>query len=275
MDNEREKIIRTLMMRTTRRPLLFFDVEIVKHCNLNCRGCASLSPLADEEYLDLEEYSKDLECLSGLAEGEVSHINILGGEPLLHPQVNEFLRVARAYFPYGIIRLITNGILLGKMEDEFWKVCRDNDITVSPTHYPIAIDYKSLEKRAREENVRFSYFGHLPKYGGWVHTTLDLNGDRNEAHSFLHCWQANSCSVLDHGRLFPCPVIANSKYFNKHFNTNLRVSKRDYIDIYKVSSLEEIMDFFTRPVPFCRYCNTFKNQECDWGISKKNIDEWT
>lgn len=275
MDNEVQRIVRTLMMRSTPRPLLFFNVEIVKHCNLNCRGCASFSPLADEKYLELDDYIKDLECLSALADGEVHHINILGGEPLLHPKVNEFLKVTREKFPVGIVRLITNGILLEEMNEEFWKTCRDYQITLAPTRYPIALNYDLFEKKAKEEEVLFEYFGHVSKYGGWLHTKLELKGNRNEVHSFLNCWQANNCSMLENGKLYPCPVVENIKFINKKFDTNFHVSKRDYIDIYKVNSLDEIMDFLSRPVPFCRYCNTFQNKECDWGNSKRDIDEWT
>lgn len=35
--------------------------------------------------MDVVELEQDLSRLSELANGEVHHINILGGEPLLHP----------------------------------------------------------------------------------------------------------------------------------------------------------------------------------------------
>lgn len=275
MDNENERIVRTLMMRSTPRPLLFFDVEIVAHCNLNCKSCASFSPLAAEEFLDIDDYERDLRQLSQLAEGEMHHINILGGEPLLHPKVTDFFKLTRKYFPVGIIHLVTNGILLTKMDEKFWEACREYQITVAPTRYPITVDYDSLQKMAQKNGVAFRYFGDVPRVGGWVHPTIDLSGWRNEVHSFLHCWQANNCTVLKQGKLYPCPVISNITRFNKKFNTNMTVSKKDYIDIYEVQTLKEVMEFFAKPVPFCRFCNTFQNKVCDWGISKKKIEEWT
>lgn len=275
MDNELERTIRTLMMRSMPRPLLFFDVEITEHCNLNCKSCASMSPLATEEFLDIEEYRRDICKLAEIADGEMHHINILGGEPLLHPDICEFLNSTRELFPVGKIYLVTNGILLDKMDCIFWNNCRKNNITIAPTKYPIALDYGKLEDKAHRMGVEFRYFGEIKKYGGWIHPTLDLKGFRNENHSFLHCWQANNCSVLEHGKLYPCPVIPNIKHFNKRFGKNLPISKRDYLDIYKVQSLDEIMNFYCHSVPFCRFCNTFKNYECDWGKSKQSIEEWT
>lgn len=277
MDDLQEKKIRTLMMRSTPRPLLFFDIEITKHCNLNCKSCGSLSCLADEEFLDIEEYEKDIRQLSLLSNGEMHHINILGGEPLLNPQISEIVLMTRKWFPHGIIRVITNGILLGKMNDDFWNILKDNDITLSPTRYPIKIDYDMYEKKANEFGVCYKLFGDIKEKeeNNWIHPTMELSGDRNEVHSFLHCWQANNCSVLSHGRIYPCPVIPNIKYFNKRFNTKLYVSEKDSINIYKVKDIKEIMEFLAKPVPFCRYCNTFKNDPVSWGVTEKKITEWT
>lgn len=270
-----EEIVRTQIMRSTARPLLFFDIEICEHCNLNCKGCGALSCLAEEEYLDLTKYEKDIERLSVLSNGEVHHINILGGEPLLHPEVCSFLRITRSYFPHGVIRLITNGILLHGQKEELWDVMRDHSITLAPTRYPINVDYDTIAEKAKEKGVKVQFFGNIRAgENDWIHTSLDLEGERNEVHSFMHCWQANNCCVLDSGRLYPCPVIPNIRHFNREFGTNLYVSEKDGIDIYKVTELKEIMDFLSRPVPFCRYCNTFKNRPCSWDTTHKQIKEW-
>ena len=41
------------------RRTLFFDVIVTEHCNLNCKGCGSFMPLADEEYIDLEDFTEE------------------------------------------------------------------------------------------------------------------------------------------------------------------------------------------------------------------------
>lgn len=276
MDDYLERKIRDVMVKITPRPTLFFDVQVTEHCNLNCKGCASLCPIAEEEYLDILDYEKDMIQLSKLSNGEVHHINVLGGEPLLHPQINDFLELTRKYFPIGIIHLVTNGILLRKMDDAFWETCKKNDITIAVSKYPINVDYDEIEKKVKEDGIRYRVFNQVPKNaGGWLHTTLDLEGWRNESHSFMHCWQANNCSVLSHGKIYPCPVVANIRHFNKKYNLDIPVSQRDYVNIYEVESLDDIMKFYCHPIPFCRFCNTFQNRECDWGLSDCSIEEWT
>lgn len=202
------------------------------------------------------------------------HINILGGEPLLHPQINELMRTAREFFPIGGINLITNGILLQSVSQEFWDICRESRITVAPTKYPIQIDWKKIEDEAEKNKVKIRYFGNVALYG-WNYYPIELDGNRNELHSFLHCRCANDCSILTHGKLYPCPIIPKIKYFNEAFGTDIPVCENDFLDIYKVSGLKEILHFFARPVPFCRFCNPFMHQKQEWGISERKMEEWT
>ena len=61
-----------------------------------------------------------------------------------------------------------------------------------------------------------------------------------------------------------------------HFNNDLHIEESDYIGIYKVENMEEVLNFLCKPMPFCRYCYmsgvTFRNK---WNISKRDIEEWT
>ena len=275
MDTELERIVRTLMMRTIPRPSLFFDVEVTEHCNLNCRCCGSMAPIAEKEFIDMDEYKRDMDRLSEISGGVVHHINILGGEPLLHPEIKSILKYARQKFPIGDIRLVTNGILLLSMDDEFWELMNKYKIHLAPTKYPINVDYDAIQKKAEDYGVFYSLFGE-PRKNGWNHTVLDMNGQRNENHSFMHCANANDCGVLSHGKIYPCPRIPKIKHFNKTFHKNLCITENDYIDIYKKGiTLEDIMQFYSHSVPFCRYCNPFQTKECEWSTSERDIKEWT
>lgn len=67
------------------RKRLKFQLHIVEHCNLNCRGCYHFSPLAEEEYLDFKEYHRDIQQLSTLFQGEMEEILLLGGNRYYTP----------------------------------------------------------------------------------------------------------------------------------------------------------------------------------------------
>ena len=78
--------------------LLRFEVHVAEHCNLSCRDCLHFSPLAKEEFLDIDEYRKDCARLSELFDSEVERLYLLGGEPLLHPNLVEIMKISREAF---------------------------------------------------------------------------------------------------------------------------------------------------------------------------------
>lgn len=264
------KINRALMARITPRPSLFFDIEVTEHCNLNCKSCGSFAPLADEEYIDINELESDLKRLSELSDGEVHHINILGGEPLLHPEIIKIIEMVRHYFQYGNIYLVTNGVLLNRMDESFWQQCKQSNIVIAPTQYPIKINYDEIEDKVLAYGVKYKSFGHAAE--GWYHTVISDSGDKNEIQQFLHCSNANNCTVLEHGKLYPCPKAAKVRHFNKVFGNRFQQSVHDY---NKAESLKEIMEFLSKPIPFCRYCDTFASEKIEWGTSHKEASEWT
>ena len=149
-----DKLIRTMERIEYRK--LRFQTHIVEHCNLNCRGCYHFSSLANEEFLDIEEFSRDLKRLSTIFEGCADEILLLGGEPLLHPQISEFVRLSRKFFPVGNIKILTNGTKLLSIEDEFFSTLEKNKVELWVTRYPIKFDYDLAEERARKMGVSIS-----------------------------------------------------------------------------------------------------------------------
>ena len=70
------------------------DYNLTEHCNLRCAGCDHSSPLLAKKFAEVAEYQRDLAALSQVL--HLRELKILGGEPLLHPDLIEFLRGARA-----------------------------------------------------------------------------------------------------------------------------------------------------------------------------------
>lgn len=269
------KISKKNMRPKKKIPIL--HLHLTDHCNLNCRGCDNFSPLAPETFADINSFENDCAKMSQLAKGRIEEIQLLGGEPLLHPQLTRFFEITRQYFPANTISVVTNGILLKKQNDNFWESCLKNDIHIIVTKYPVNIDYKSIEKYAKSQGVSFSYYGNTE----FVEKTmqclpLDLEGKQDAKDSFSRCSRANRCISVDNGKLYTCSLIPYVKYFNKHFEKDLNVSPSDYIDIFNTKDMDEILNFASRPASFCRYCK-MKNTIWDigFGISKKDITEWT
>lgn len=259
--------------------LLRFEVSVVEHCNLKCKDCTHYSPLAEEEYLDVAEYERDCARLSELFASEVKYIRLLGGEPLLHPRLPEIMRITREAFQVGKIRLVTNGVLLPSMDENFWKACRDYRITLSPTEYPINFDYDMWRKHAQARGVLydpvFENSDNKSNIKMMRRQLIDPTGSHIVEYNYYHCPWANNCLQLRHGRLYTCHMAAYAYHLKKQFNLDIHLSERNGVDIYQVKDAYELMTKVNRPVPFCQYCNVDASlYEENWGSSHKDRYEW-
>ncbi|MDR1362728.1 MAG: 4Fe-4S cluster-binding domain-containing protein [Spirochaetaceae bacterium] len=82
--------------RTQKLKTLKFGVMLAEHCNLNCAGCGTYSPLAKEKFYDVAAFRNDCKRLSDLTGVKIDNISFAGGEPLLHPQITDFFDIARS-----------------------------------------------------------------------------------------------------------------------------------------------------------------------------------
>jgi MoaA/NifB/PqqE/SkfB family radical SAM enzyme len=262
--------------RLKKRKTLNLSVHLVDHCNLNCIGCDNFSCIADEKYHSVLSLENDFKRIYELADGCIEAISLLGGEPLLHPELIAILNIAGNYFSQSNLRLVTNGILLSKQENIFWETCKNNNIKVMITKYPIDLPFKEIEKKAKMHGTILEYYGNTGTKLKQMHKMpLNLEGTEDKQKSFKLCYKSNTCIMLDEGKIYTCATIPYIKYFNKQFGTNLEVSTEDYVDIYDVKNIDEVFDFLCKPMPFCRYCNTkHPLWGVEWETTKGEISEW-
>ena len=85
-------------------------LEITNICNLNCPFC--IGNTRAKKYLSFDDFKIILEKLNGYTNYLYFHIL---GEPLMHPEINEFINYA-AKNKYNI-NITTNGYLLNKIKN--------------------------------------------------------------------------------------------------------------------------------------------------------------
>lgn len=254
---------------------LRFEFSLAAHCNLGCAGCSHFSPVAQEEFPDFEESKRSFRHLSALFDGECEYIHLLGGEPLLNPQCEDYLGLARSCFPKGDIFLVTNGLLLPKMPDSFFEACRENRIILSVTPYPINLPHEAISRRCDDFGVEYQLFGGDEPKTHFNRLLLDVTGSQDAAENYRRCPYSNVCLFLYRGRMYPCGIGAHLRVFEQHFSQGLELTEADSVDIFSVRSGAELLYRLSKPVPMCRYCKQDRWQELTpWGHSKKSITEW-
>jgi hypothetical protein len=88
------------------------QIEPSVGCRLSCPGCLGRLQArvrASSPHMDLQLFERVLRSLrdEGYAVREIEYCG--QGEPLLHPEFPQFVRLARSYFPGTLQRLITSG----------------------------------------------------------------------------------------------------------------------------------------------------------------------
>lgn len=251
-----------------------FEVNLANHCNLNCQCCNHFSPLAPEGFLDIAGYEKDLQRLNELYGDSIGRVMLLGGEPLLNKDIIEIMKISRKCLSNTSFYIFTNGILLSKMSEEFWEACREYQIAIKVTTYPINVDYEYWRQYAREHGVDLSDENPEP-----IKTTYRLplieEGRLNPYNNYVKCYHANQCVVLRDGRLYTCPIAAWVDNLNQHFDTHFPQLEQVSIDIYDVDDREEIDGFLKSPNAMCQYCDIYNYEyNIPWARSKCDKREW-
>ncbi len=107
------KYIFTQRLKGRKRFPLVLMLEPLFRCNLACSGCGKIQHPTEI----LKQNLSPEECFAAVEECGAPVVSIPGGEPLLHPQIDEIVKglVARKKFVY----LCTNGLLLEKSLNKF------------------------------------------------------------------------------------------------------------------------------------------------------------
>jgi MoaA/NifB/PqqE/SkfB family radical SAM enzyme len=255
------------------KPVLYhFEVHITDHCNLNCRGCAHFSNLCKPTFADLGEFESDMSAMAHHFSA-VRQIYLLGGEPLLHPKVAEFVRVARRHFPKTRIYLMTNGTLVTKMGPEFWTALHDTSVVLLCDSYPIGLPVDEIDALGKQHGVTVEWTEAREEF---FKIPIDPEGGHDAAASFRACQGYNNCPIIKDGRIYPCAYIAFADVFSDRFDlSDLDISDRDSCAIDESADGDEIMEFLSNPVPWCAHCDMKSREFYTWDRSKRDISEWT
>jgi len=253
---------------------LMLSFLLVSHCNLNCKSCRAFSPICRPDFYKYSEFEKDIEQLKKL-NLPLKALQFSGGEPLLHPNLFDVFKKARELFPDIVLRCLTNGTLLDRLNDEQMETLVELDVVMSITKYPIG--NKAVESFClNADKIGAKY--NIVDYGEskvFIVDKLVLSGDAPK-YDFYNCFcnHAKACLLLLLlGRIYNCTAALHIPYFNERFNTDFKISDRDYIDIYNTTP-EEIYQFKIMRKPFCGYHNSANRSLIEWGISERKIEEW-
>jgi hypothetical protein len=183
-----------------------FELHLVEHCNLRCANCCNMSPLVAERTMSLGEIDRLCRRMSEVLEVDV--FKIMGGEPLLHPDIASALQVIRESGISKKVRLFTNGLLLASMKPEFWSNL--DELTISS--YSSAPVKPHLLALARAQARAHDFVLNVKEVTAFSQVLSPaFRADVDD--TFRRCWLRHRCLVVRSGRFFMCTRAAYAEDF--------------------------------------------------------------
>lgn len=236
------------------RPTL--EVNIVRHCINKCLCCSHASPWSKPYLMPPDVLEQDLASLSQFM--HVRSFFLLGGEPLLHPQLLDLLDVANASPIADETCVLTNGQLLRNMPLEFWTKFDFLRISAYPSKFT-----KEDEAFARGYAKQFGFGVGVD----WM-STFWLQFEKSDGSHFMQCPWRERCLTVHDGYLFLCPAAAffPDTFLGLPFGTD-GLSLNDLTE-------EKLSAYLDRKEPFrtCCDCHSFVRQ-VDWRECH-NREQW-
>ena len=249
--------------------LMQLETQVTDGCNLNCKGCCHFSNLfkANEIY-PLENFRRDVRQLSQVC--DVTTFFLLGGEPLIMKNFDEYMDIARQYFPTSFLGILTNGLQIPSLPQKILRSMSENNFIVHISVYPQTVKIAEQIKSVLYSNnisYKFRKSDADKKFRAFM--TLHAGNDPNKARKV--CGN-NNCRFLRDGRIYKCPIDALSYRFAERFGLK-NYPKATSVDIYSpnFASLLEMLD---GNVEMCGWCAE-EIREFPWEPSKKpKLEDW-
>lgn len=261
------------------KPLIgYVEINLVNHCNLKCKGCTHFSNICDKYETSVKQFNHDLKRLSELV--DVDLIRLMGGEPLLHSELSKILDIARKYFPNSKIALVSNGLLIPKINNQLIECIKNNNILFNISLYQPT--YKMANKIIsflNENNINY-FFGNGCKQKNEsllireFHTCLTTNKGNNPEKANNLCYGRYFPFVKD-GFISRCSYPLLIQYLNEKCNSNFKTTENDFKKIDMFQNGDELIEYLEHFCDFCAYCTDKKLRRFQWQISDKtNLNDY-
>ena len=248
-------------MNPTRIPMQALEINVTYACNLKCEYCTHLG-----KYMQGVVPFEEIVAWYGAWHKRVhpNWMTLLGGEPLLHPNLAEILYATQEYWYDSEIQIVTNGLLLEAASEDVVEALRKTNVCVSISKHSLRPEFDQkishgihlLEQHGIRYEVRPSHTWWMKSYRlDESHRVRPHQSDPEKAWKL--CYVKGLCMTLMDGMIFKCPQIA---CFLRAYNIGLLSSEewsflREYVPLLPDASNVEIMEFLDMQTePACCLC---------------------
>lgn len=224
------------------------EINAVEHCNLTCAGCSHLSPVMPKRAAEPAVVHRDLKALEEVY--RAAAVKVVGGEPLLHPDLPGLLEAVRATNVAPRIAICSNGLLLDRMDPAVWRLIDDLEVSCYPGTRFDRIDTAAVRSAARTHDVELRWFRYSTFRIPYLES--DALDPKTAQRVFRACQVAHHwrCHTISDGRFYRCP---QALFLGKHFG---EAADGDGVDLHAPDLAERLTALLETEtfLPACRRC---------------------
>ena len=180
------------------------EIMAAHGCNLVCRSCTHASPvLRPKDIADPETTARDLTQLARAYRAR--RVKLLGGEPLLHPDLVALADAVRSSGITDNLTVVTNGVLLPRQGPDFWAAVDEVWVSIYPGFEPAEADVTRWDELAAEHSVTLTlhrYAEFRESHSEFGTTDRKLVQRIYDTCDIAHLWR---CQTVINGVFYKCP----------------------------------------------------------------------
>lgn len=240
----------------------YLEMHVVHHCNLNCYGCGHYSNLFREEYVDINQFSNDLLRMKYFFEN-IRKIRLLGGEPLLNKNIEEFIKTVKWIYPDTDLRVVTNGLLLPSADNGLFEIMHKYDVIFDISQYPpTEVMLNKITEICDKKQVNYKISDRITHF-----FDFSDNDESDSKEKVFSLCMAKKCHFLLDGKISVCPMpVLRAKLKDENWK---HLFAEDIIDIYDINlTAEKLYNFLSSPLHQCAYCK-LEPEKFKWQCGNK------
>jgi len=266
----------------TKPVLPFVETMITQACNISCSGCTNYSDLVHSGYLTWQQGRAEL--LPWLDRVDIPDFGILGGEPLMNPDVRNWITGLRELMPQSQLRFTTNGLLLDQNIDivdlladvgncVFKITVHVNNSKLEDTIQHIMSRFEwepvteyGIARYKTKNNFRFQINRPAQFTKSFVGTYRNMQPHSNTPADAFEICNQQSCPLLFNGKLYKCSTSGLLSPVLERFGWPNRDSWQPYLQSGVAvdcsdSELQQFLNNFGKPHAICSMCPSKQNTE--------------
>ena len=261
--------------------LPFVETMITYACNLSCAGCTNYSDYNMKGSVTWAQGKNWIE--SWLERVDIPDFGIMGGEPTLNPECEQWIYGVRELLPNSQIRFTTNAVNFGQKPDVLdwcidigncvlkFSLHEDKSYAMDAVKYVFdACEWKpiteyGINRWIGPNNTRFQINSPTEFFKTYRGSFGNIRPHHNRPQEAFDMCVQQQCPLLYEGKIYKCSSIALLNRVLEDWNQPITEDWQPYTDyegISTYSSDKDISDFvrnFGKPHRICAMCPSKKD----------------